>query len=278
MSPQRSLKFTSSYPKRADAVRHWTKRRKIGVLVATLALLGTAPTAQAQKPFPFIPGERITYRVRVHGFGNIGRATMSVEGPVDVRGTPTYLLRSQSNAGIGPLKDSELTESWFDPVAMRSLRFHERERHLLSTRELRVEMYPDEERWTTADGASGQSLSNAPLDELSFIYFLRTLPVEVDTVYQFNRHFDVTRNPVMVRVVRADTVTTDAGAFPTVLMEMHVRDPRRYRGDGVIRVYLSDDKCRIPVRVESTVPGMGAFVLTLESYSGPAPACSYHSL
>jgi predicted secreted protein len=57
-------------------------------------------------------------------------------------------------------------------------------------------------------------------------------------------------------------------------MEMHVHDPRRYRGDGVIRVYLTDDACRIPVRIESSVPGVGSFVLTIESYAEPAPACA----
>lgn len=249
--------------------------RLLGATLIIPGMIGVAPT---RKQLPFVPGERITYRVQMNGFQNIGQATMSVEGPVDIRGTPTYLLRSQTRAGIGPLKGSELTESWLDPVAMRSLQFHERERRLLSTRELRVEMYPDDSRWTAADGSSGQSLSSAPLDELSFIYFLRTLPSLPDTVYQFNRHFDAARNPTTVRVSRGDTTTTPAGAFSTVLMEMHVRDPRRYQGDGIIRVYLSDDECRIPVRIASTVPGMGSFTLTLESYQGPAPDCSYHGL
>lgn len=248
------------------------------LVTATLIIPGIIGVAQTQKPLPFVPGERITYRVQMNSFQNIGQATMSVEGPVDVRGTPTYLLRSQTRAGIGPLKGSELTESWLDPVAMRSLRFHERERHLFSTHELRVEIYTDDAHWTAADGSSGQSLSSAPLDELSFIYFLRTLPSSPDTVYQFNRHFDAAQNPTTVTVSRGDTVTTTAGVFSTVLMEMHVRDPRRYRGDGIIQVYLSDDQCRIPIRIESKVPGMGSFTLTLESYLGPAPDCSYHGL
>lgn len=245
----------------------------VAALAVTVALPGIAGMTGIRQPLPFTPGERITYRVHVNGFGAIGKATMSVEGPVDVRGTPTYLLHSQTNAGIGPLKGSDLTESWLDPVEMRSLQFHERERRLFSTRNLQVEIYPDEERWTSADGASGKTATNAPLDELSFIYYLRSLPAMQDTVYQFNRHFDATRNPITVRVARGDTLKTPIGRFATLLMEMHVRDPRRYRGDGVIRVYLSDDKCRIPVRVESSVPDVGAFVLSLESYTSPAPTC-----
>jgi len=265
-------------PGRIGYVPNFSNLWNFGALAATLALPAVAAVAQTQTQLPFSPGERITYRVQVNSFRNIGHATMSVQGPVDVRGTPTYLLRSQTTAGIGPLKGSELTESWLDPLAMRSLRFHERERRLFFTRHLQIEIYPDERRWTNADGESGKTISAAPLDELSFIYYLRSLTLGPDSAYQFNRHFDVARNPITVRVMRGDTMTTTAGVFPTLIMEMHVRDPRRYRGDGVIRLYLSDDKCRIPVRVESTVPGTGSVVLTIESYAGAAPACGYHNL
>ncbi|MGI8509915.1 MAG: DUF3108 domain-containing protein [Gemmatimonadaceae bacterium] len=238
-----------------------------------LSVLGGMTPGHA--PLPFVPGERMTYRVHVNGVGTIGQATMSVEGPVDVRGTATYLLRSKTTAGIGPIKGSDVTESWLDPVRMAALRFHEHERRFLSTRDVRVEIYPDEQRWVDAHNATGKSLTAAPLDELSFIYFLRSLPSPStpDTTYQFNRHFDASRNPVTVRVMRGDTVTTGVGVFTTVLMEMRVRDPQRYHGEGVIRVHLSDDRCRIPVRIESDVPGMGSLVLTLESYAHPAPGC-----
>lgn len=250
----------------------------VGALVATLALPGLAAATQLQKPLPFMPGEKITYRVQINGLKDIGQATMTVNGPVDVRGIPTYMLRSQTRAGVGPLKAAETTESWLDPVRMRTLRFHERERHLLSTREMRAEIFPDQERWTGDDGKSGKTLSTSPLDELSFIYFLRTIPSVPDTTYTFDRHFQAARNPITVRVARGDTMTTAIGSFPTVLMEMRVRDPRRYRGEGIIRVYLSDDSCRIPLRVESNVPGMGKLILTVESYVEPVSPCGYHTL
>jgi hypothetical protein len=50
---------------------------------------------------------------------------------------------------------------------------------------------------------------------------------------------------------------------------MRVKDPRRYRGEGVIRINLSDDDRRLPVRIQSTMPIVGNAVLTLESYTQP---------
>ena len=44
-----------------------------------------------------------------------------------------------------------------------------------------------------------------------------------------------------------------------------MKDPR-FTGEGLIRLYLSDDADRIPVRIESTLPGLGLAVFTLETF------------
>jgi uncharacterized protein DUF3108 len=238
--------------------------------LSTVSAVGLS--ARGRTPLPFAPGERITFRVSIGGVGTIGRATMSVEGPVDVRGTSTYLLRSQTRAGMGPFKGSQLMESWLDPLTGGSLRFHEQEHRIFRSHHVMTEIFPDRS-WTADDGRSGESIGDVSLDELSFIYYLRTLPQGKDTLYEFNSHFDATRNPITVHESPGGVVETASGAFVTTLMEMHVHDPRRYRGEGVIRVFLSDDACRLPVRVESSVPGMGAFVLTMDSYVAPGLSC-----
>ena len=51
---------------------------------------------------------------------------------------------------------------------------------------------------------------------------------------------------------------------------MKVKDPKRYGGEGgVIRINLSDDVYRYPVKIESHVPVFGSTVLTLEAFSCP---------
>jgi hypothetical protein len=224
--------------------------------------------AQRREDLPFGIGERLTFRARAARMGVTGRGAMWIEGPVTVRGRTTYVLRFDFRAGLGPVKAVDETESWLDPVAMASLRFHKHERHPLSRYSERVELYPDERRWAAEDGRNGESPTNAPLDELSFMYFIRTLALDADSTYHFDRHFEAGRNPASVRVVRRETVTTGAGEFRTVLVELRVRDPRRYRGVGVIRINLSDDARRLPVRIESTMPIVGNAVLALESYTG----------
>lgn len=244
-------------------------RGRCGAVVAGVVLvLGSHSAARAQLAgeLPFAIGERLTYRVSV-GSLRVGEGVMSVQGPEDVRGTPTMVLRSEVHARIGLVKAVDRAESWLDPVRMAALRFRKRERRPFSGGDEQVELYPEEQRWQSARGDGGESPSNAPLDELSFIYFVRSLPLVADTTYRIARHYDQARNPVEVRVIGRDTVRTGAGTFSTIVVEMHVKDSRRFHGDGTIRLHLSDDTCRIPIRIETSMPVIGATVLTLESYT-----------
>ena len=218
---------------------------------------------------PFLAGERLTYRVQLSRFGKAGSAVMSMEGPVEIRGIAAYALRFDFRARVGPVKAVERTESWIDLARMTSLRFNKEERHPFAQRHETVEIFLDRGRWEAADGSSGDIAAAAPLDELSFIYFIRTLDLRPDSLYEFNRHFDARRNPTTLRVTRHDTITTGAGRYPVILVEMRVRDARRYDGEGLIRIYLSDDDLRLPVRIESAMPVAGKAVLTLESYTQP---------
>jgi hypothetical protein len=150
---------------------------------------------------------------------------------------------------------------------MAVLRYHRRQRHLLFTADEDVQLFPDARRWTTSRGTDGTSLTDAPLDELSFIYFVRTLPLTNDSAFSVNRHYDPARNPVSLRVLGHEVVRVAAGEFRTILVEMRVREPRGAGGEGVLLLYLSDDRFRIPVRIEGDLPALGRTVFTLESYT-----------
>lgn len=255
-------------------------RTSVGVatvrMVAALAVaLGTPANVPAQMQAalvappvsqrPFYIGERLEYRVRLSAVGMTGKGAMWVDGPEVVRGVETYVLHFGFKARVGPLRVADATESWLDPRRMASLRFVKSERHPFSSNDQDVSMYPGERRWASVDGGAGESLTDAPLDELSFIYFLRTVPLAPDSTYRFDRHFDSARNPTVVRVIGRDSLTVGAGRFAVVLVEMRVKDPERYHGEGVIRIHFTDDTRRLPVRIESTIPRAGTAIMTLES-------------
>jgi hypothetical protein len=249
-------------------------RPLVRTLVALSLWCGALRMAHAQlaPSLPFAVGERLEYEGRARGVG--GRGAMWIEGPVTVRGVETYELHFDFAAHLGPVSVSQKTISWLDPSRMAALRFSKQERNPISRHSEVIELFPDERRWEASGGGGGDSPSSEPLDELSFIYFIRTLPLLTDSALTFTRHFDVVRSPTTVRLIGREQVTTKAGSFATVIVEMRVRDARHYKGDGIIRLAISDDRCRLPVRIDSDVPGAGRVVLSLASVD--SSPCSPH--
>jgi Protein of unknown function (DUF3108) len=226
----------------------------------------------AGAPLPFAVGERLVYDASA-GPGLRGQAEMWIDGPEEIRGTPVIVLHFTFAARVGILRVADDTRSWLDPVRMAALRFAKEERHLLARHSEDVAIEPLERRWTAADGRTGSSASDAPLDELSFIYALRTFALPEEGTMVMSRHFDTDRSPTTLTSLGRGTVTTPSGTYATREVEMRVRDARHYRGEGVIRISLSDDACRRPVRIHSRIPGAGSVVLTLRSAVPAIAAC-----
>jgi hypothetical protein len=167
-----------------------------------------------------------------------------------------------------------MTNSWFDPAAMSSLRYEKRERSPLSSSREEVDMHPTAMMWRGYKGDSGAMPTDAPLDELSFIYFIRTLPLTDTLQHSFDRHFSLERNPVRITVLKKEKLEVPAGTFDAILVEMIVRDEKRYGGDGRVLIHFSDDAARLPLRIESSIKLAGAMVLTLRSYTAGTPTAT----
>lgn len=249
-------------------------RSRVRLFLILTALLPALPARpQTETSLPFAPGERLTFTGRVRA-GVTGEGSLWVEGPVELRGTETWLLHSDMEGRVGPFRATDRTASWLDPVRMTALRYTARERHIVSRHDEGVDIFPGERRWSSDEGAEGTTTIGAPLDELSFLYYLRTLPLRSDDTLTVARHFDPARNPTIVRVVGREELEVPAGRFRAIVVEMRVRDARRYRGEGTIRIHLSDDRCRLILRLESQVPGAGSPTLDLRSYEGVTSVCA----
>lgn len=249
----------------------------VTLLVVLSASTGESARAQGivetaglgDRAFPFRLGESLEYEVRVQRLGRVGEGRLWIEGPVDVDGVGAWRLRFELEAGKGPIRGVDRTSSWIDPDRFATLRFVKEERHPLSRSREDVRIHADSGSWRDAEGPSGTLATVDPLDELSFLYFIRTLPIDRDTTLRIERHFDAARNPTVVTISAGDTIRTPAGRFATRLVTMEVRDPKRYRGTGKIRVFLNDAECRVPVRIESRMPVLGATTLLLKAWAHP---------
>jgi hypothetical protein len=232
------------------------------ILGMVLAQPGGAQSAPLQQPFTV--GESLTYRARIGSVAS-GTGEMRVGAIEAIRGRETLQLTFNFRGGAGPIRMEGRSSSWLDPETMTAMRFHKHERSPLGTSSEKVELFPAQGIWRAEDGTEGAMPTRLPLDELSFLYYIRTLPLTPGASYGVERHFDRERNPVVIRVVGRETIRVPAGEFATIVVEMQVPQGQHVSAGSIIRLYLSDDTWRVPVRIESSVRILGRVVFSLES-------------
>jgi hypothetical protein len=222
-------------------------------------------TDAAAAEAPFGPGERLEYQVRL-GLMNVGEGYLSVQRVDTVRGFPTYHLdlRIDASAAFGLAHMNDRYQSWLDTRTLVSRRFI-RDIDETGYRGRRVfEIYPEERRWERLDDdKSGSTPSMLPLDEISFLYYVRTLPLKVGEEYRLNRYFKEDGNPVVVKVLRRERVTVPAGTFDAIVVQPVIQTSGLFGEGGEAELYLTDDEYRHLVFLRSKVPVVGSLSLHL---------------
>ena len=254
-------------------------RRPIGLVALALGLAAMPPAegrAQAQVPWmrpaepleapvPFEVGELLEYKVKL-GILNAGEGSLEVAAIESVRGTPAYRAVMRIDGGVLFARVRDEFQTWFDTRTLTSLRFIQDQDEVGSKRYRHYEMFPERGVWERRDDEEvGDLPTSLPLDDISFVYFIRTLPLEVGDVYTFNRYFKDTGNPVIVRVLRKEEKEVPAGVFQTIVVQPIIRTRGLFGQGGRAELYFSDDDRRALVYMRSSVPIVGSLTLHLTS-------------
>lgn len=233
------------------------------------------PDAAAESPIalvPFGPGERAGYQVKAGFLGGAGRGTMEIPGVETLRGHDAYRLRFAIKGGVPFARvDTKLT-SWLDVRTLFARRFEQDQKEVRYKRHRIIDFFPETMRWERTDGKGGGELaSGMPLDDVSFIYFARTLPLEVGQTYTLDRYYSAAGNPVILKVLRRERITVPLGTFDTIVVRPIIRTGGLFGEGGEAELYFSDDARRILVQMRSKVPVIGHLNLVLDSFQPGTP-------
>ncbi|MCC6928828.1 MAG: DUF3108 domain-containing protein [Gemmatimonadaceae bacterium] len=226
-----------------------------------------APPASPYAPVPFAVGERLVYDVKF-GAIKVGQGSMEVLDTVTLRGRPAWHTRFRVRGGIPFYRVDDVLESWIDRTAFSSLRFVQDFDEGGRERERRYEIFPERAMFQENDKPEEPSVGN-PLDDGSFLYFIRTIPLEVGKTYEFHRYFRPDRNPVVVKVVGRERISVPAGSYETIVIQPIIKSKGIFSENGQARIWLSDDANRIMVQMKSRTK-IGSLNLYLQSHR-PSP-------
>jgi hypothetical protein len=243
---------------------------RVLAVAAGFGLAGVAPASE----LPFGPGERVAMRIS-YAHLLAGRAWLSVQAPADGAPALEFVTEAKSQgffAWLFHFKVNDRTVARWDPAGGCSLRI---EKHLREGRARRDQV-------VTFDPATGAAEVEDPkikqkrfelwpctLDVLSAFFVTRLRGVPEDRPLELPVFDDGKRYVLKVSFVGRERLNLPAPlgrGVPTVVIEPEiVEGTGLFVKEGRLKIWLTDDARRIPVRMRSKVK-VGSVSADLESY------------
>ncbi|MGE5801135.1 MAG: DUF3108 domain-containing protein [Gemmatimonadota bacterium] len=223
------------------------------------------PVIRAAPAVSFPVGERLSFNAK-YGVFSVGNAVMEVMGIDTVHGVEAVHLRFRITGGALWYHLDQTMESWVGLYDFRSRRFStvqdERDRH----RERRYEIYPDSGFYREEGRDTTFATVPEPLDDGAFLYWIRTVPLEVGKKYEYARYFRPDRNPVIIEVLGRDRVSVAGKKWRALVVRPRIPQARGIFGEkSETRIWLSDDEQRLVLAIQSNF-SFGQVTLKLKDY------------
>ena len=226
------------------------------------------PVIHASPAVPFPVGERLSFSAK-YGIFSVGSAAMEVMGIDTVHHTETVHIRFRISGGALWYHLDQTIESWVGRYDFRSRRFSsvqdERDRH----RERRYEIFPDSGFYREEGRDTTFATVLEPLDDAAFLYWIRTVPLEVGKKYEYARYFRPDRNPVIIEVLGRERVSVAGKKWRALVVRPKIPQARGIFGEkSETRIWLSDDPQRLVLAIQSNF-SFGQVTLKLKDYVVP---------
>ena len=213
---------------------------------------------------PFRAGESLRFSVQYGGI-SAGSAYLEVPQVTEWKGSQVFTLvaRAESNSFVSRFyKVRNRIESVWDKHGRFSWRYTENRRE--GGNKYKNQILFDHERHE-AHYHNGQTYPIPPhvQDALSSFYYTRYQALPIGGSVVFDYHASRKSQPLEVRVLGREKISTPAGVFNCVAIEPILKAGGIFKAKGRLVIWLTDDERRMPVMMKSKVAiGSISVVLT----------------
>jgi hypothetical protein len=233
------------------------------VLVMAIPLVFVEARPSTPEHVPFQVGERLTFDAKVNAI-NAGKAYLAVEGFESVRGVGTLHTVFDIRGRVLFKKFANHYESWFDTTTLSTMRLIQKTDDV----DKHYEFYPAKMMYIkNNDGIENPSVS-MPIDEASFLYYLRTVPLEVGKSITLDRYYYAMKNPIEIRVVRRERIKVPAGEFDAFVLKPIIKSKGLFSPGSDAEVWIANDRAHTLLKLRSKLP-LGTLYLELRSIEQP---------
>lgn len=227
---------------------------RINILAIFLVLISSSfLMSKDANILPWGVGEKLTFSIR-WGIITCGYAHMEVREKIRLAGRDTYriVVLARSAPFFDPFyKVRDRIESYIDRENLYTVRF-EKELREGRYRNDTVIIYDHKNR-VAYENEYKFKITEGVQDVLSALYYLRTKDLKVGARYEFDVGTDKKTWPLVVNVIKKEEITTPLGKFKTILVIPKLREEGIFKAKGDLKVWLTDDERKIPVKMRSKI-------------------------
>jgi hypothetical protein len=270
--------------------------RPLAGVILALALTGASPAEDSTLPVPQdsadiassiqVPGpgqsevlpapaqafgarESLKFSVQ-YGIIHAGNAWLEIPEVRQYRGHEVYLLRAraESNAFFSRFyKVRERIESYWDRRGLYSRRYVEDRREGKFRQQCDIVFDPIRNEAVYSDGRTFPVPARVQ-DALSAFYYFRTQALPVGGSIVFHYHASRKSQPLQVKVLGRERITTPLGSFNCIGIEPILKAGGIFKNSGRLVIWVTDDERRMPVLMKSKVAIGSISVVLVEAKTG----------
>jgi hypothetical protein len=260
-------------------------------LFTAAALTAEADSLKSLPDYEFLPvtnrafpvGEKLTFGI-YYQFIRVGTAVMTVEDTVLINGHPAIQIRTKARSASffdNFFKVRDEIHSYVDVRYYHSLKFEKRLREGSYYHDLNllydydkgklfgesIRYEPENINKIKEQKKFEAELNRGLFDVLASFYYVRLSSIEPGMPISIASNDNEKVYPIIVFVQKKEKVEVDAGKFRTIMVLPKLKTEALFKQRGNILIWLTDDRYKIPVKVESSL-SFGSIYIYLEKIEG----------
>ncbi|TDE10322.1 DUF3108 domain-containing protein [Dyadobacter psychrotolerans] len=227
----------------------------------------------ANKSFGF--GERVEYRVH-YGFINAAEARVEIAKNITVVNNRPCFKINVTGRTVGPFDlISRVRDTWrsyVDTAAILPHMFYQNIQENKYRKEQTTVFHHNKDMAVSSikDESKTFNVPNNIHDIISGYFFLRTInfdKINEGEVIEVPTFFDGDVYKLRVRYVGKDVIKTKFGKTRVLRLNPLIPDNKLFKGEGAMRLWISDDSNKIPLKVQVELV-IGSLEMDLKEYKG----------
>jgi hypothetical protein len=255
-------------------------KNKILVLIIIISSLlkvnaQNTPAAPERKTvYPFSAGEYLHFEVN-YGIMLAGYATIEIHENNSFNGRDCFIFKTTAKSRRAfdwIFKVRDWTMSYFDKEKVHTLKFEKELREGSYETDIDIDYDQTGHKATYFQKRKGKKNKSAVIDipenvmdPLSALFYVRTLDLKVGDEILIPATDNKKVYDIKVIVHKMETIEVPAGKFKCFVVEPIMADGGVFKKDGKIKVWLTSDKKKMPVKMDTKVY-IGSITAELDWY------------